>query len=200
MKLAIYKLAHRNHLYAASLAHTTVLLRTTETVRTETMVITHDERLDVMAIAKKSQKLLRRKGMNLLKRQHQYLAKSRQELIPFLSGGEHSRLVVGLQGRTRMAVESHNKRRELTLLRQTTQVVKKKLMPLVDTIEKTYRGNLPFHLTPNTSLLLVVAMLDAVLEFGILDELNLYARDSTTVFLRSTEYVVELLGLIHLAV
>ena len=199
MKLAIYKLAHRNHLYAASLAHTTVLLRATEPVGTETMVVPHDERLDVMAIAKKSQKLLRRKGMNLLKRQHQYLAKSRQELIPFLSGGEHSRLVVGLSC-PGMVVKRDDKARKIAFLRQTTQVVKKKLMPLVDTIEKTYRGNLPFHLTPNTSLLLVVAMLDAVLEFGILDELNLYARDSTTVFLRSAEYVVELLGLIHLAV
>ena len=99
-----------------------------------------------------------------------------------------------------MVVKRDDKAREIAFLRQTTQVVKKKLMPLVDTIEKTYRGNLPFHLTPNTSLLLVVAMLDAVLEFGILDELNLYARDSTTVFLRSAEYVVELLGLIHLAV
>ena len=99
-----------------------------------------------------------------------------------------------------MVVKRNDEAREIAFLRQTTQVVKKKLMPLVDTIEKTYRGNLPFHLTPNTSLLLVVAMLDAVLEFGILDEFNLYARDSTTVFLRSAEYVVELLGLIHLAV
>ena len=99
-----------------------------------------------------------------------------------------------------MAVESHNKRRELTLLRQTTQVVKEKLMSAMDTVKKTYRCYLTFHLTPNTSLLLVVAMLDAVLEFGILDELNMYARDSTTVFLRSAEYVVELFCLIHLAV
>ena len=99
-----------------------------------------------------------------------------------------------------MVVKRNDEAREIAFLRQTTQVVKKKLMPLVDTIEKTYRGNLPFHLTPNTSLLLVVAMLDAVLEFGILDELDLYAGDSTTVFLRSAEDVVELFCLIHLAV
>ena len=104
-----------------------------------------------------------------------------------------------------MVVKRDDKARKIAFLRQTTQVVKKKLMPLVDTIEKTYRGYLPFHHSPFTFrlsplLFLVVAMLDAVLEFGILDELDLHTGDSTTVFLRSAEYVVELLGLIHLAV
>ena len=41
-----------------------------------------------------------------------------------------------------MVVKRDDKARKIAFLRQTTQVVKKKLMPLVDTIEKTYRGNL----------------------------------------------------------
>lgn len=107
-----------------------------------------------------------------------------------------------------MVVKSDDKGRKLTFLRQTTQVVKEKLMPTMNTIKKTYRSYLHFLLssfdfllsTFDFLLLLVVPMLDAILQLGILNELDLHAGDSATIFLRSAEYVVELLRLIHLAV
>ena len=100
-----------------------------------------------------------------------------------------------------MIVKSDDKRRKLTLLRQTTQVVKEKLMPTMNTIKKTYRSYLHFLLsTFDFLLLLVVPMLNTVLQLGILNELDLHAGDSATIFLRSAEDVVELLRLIHLAV
>ena len=46
-----------------------------------------------------------------------------------------------------MVVKSDDKGRKLTLLRQTTQVVKEKLMPTMNTIKKTYRSYLHFLLS-----------------------------------------------------
>ena len=107
-----------------------------------------------------------------------------------------------------MIVKSDDKRRKLTLLRQTTQVVKEKLMPTMNTIKKTYRSYLHFLLssfdfllsTFDFLLLLVVPMLNTVLQLGILNELDLHAGDGAAVFLSSAEYIVELLRLIDLAI
>ena len=41
-----------------------------------------------------------------------------------------------------MVVESDNEGYKFTLLRQTTQVVKEKLMPTMNTVKKTYRSYL----------------------------------------------------------
>ena len=70
-----------------------------------------------------------------------------------------------------MVVKSDDKGRKLTFLRQTTQVVKEKLMPTMNTIKKTYSSYLHFLLstfyfllsTFDFLLLFVVTVLDAVL-------------------------------------
>ena len=55
-------------------------------------------------------------------------------------------------------------------------MVKEELMPLMHTVKESYGSYFKHSVfSSQNSLLLIVPFLDAVLEFGILDELDLHA-------------------------
>ena len=138
MPFAFYVLTHRQYFDTTLLPYPTVILRTFESIGTETVVVAHKERRDLVFFTQITHELSGREGVDIGKREHDDLTVLTQFFLAFLEGTQQMRHVIGVQHRTRVLGKGDDQRRQTSLGGKALQVLKEKLMPFVHPIEKSY--------------------------------------------------------------
>ena len=138
MPFTLHVLTHRQYFDATLLPYPTVVLRTFESIGTETVVVTHEKGCDVILVPQIGHELSGREGVDVGKREHDDLTVLTQFFLTFLEGAQQIRLVIGVQHRTRVLGKSDDEGLQASLGRQALQVLKEKLMAFVYPIEESY--------------------------------------------------------------